>query len=107
MDLDLGSLRIQQLALARADQGADSVARESDTVAAAEKFEEMFASMLVKELRRGLDEGFFGQGPGAGVFEGWLDRIVGEALVRGKGLGIADAVERSLELTRTNEKESE
>ena len=107
METNYGNLQVQSLGVLEAQRAAERTAAEPDTVEAAEKFEEMFATMLVKELRRGLNEGFFGEGPGAGVFEGWLDRIVGEALVRGKGLGVADMVERSIAPTTPTSSEGE
>ena len=75
---------------------ARSAARRSDPAEAARQFEKLFASLLVKELRRGLPEGFFGQGPGADVYEGWLDEHVGGALAEGGGLGLRIALERDL-----------
>jgi Rod binding domain-containing protein len=63
----------------------------------ARKFEELFASILVKELRKGLPQGFFGQGAGADVFEGWLDEHIGRSIASGRGLGIASIVQRELE----------
>jgi len=96
METNYGQLRVQSLQADRVRSAAEEVAHEPDAVAAGKQFEELFASMLVKEMRRGLDEGFFGQGHGAQVFEGWLDGVVGRALVEGKGLGIADSIERSL-----------
>jgi Rod binding domain-containing protein len=63
---------------------------------AAKRFEALLATQLVKEMRRSLDEGFFGNGPGSDVFEGWLDEHLGEALTRGRGLGLADSIAHDL-----------
>lgn len=64
---------------------------------AGEKLESLFATMLVKELRKALpDEGFFGSGPGADVFNGWLDEFLGEQLARDGALGLAGRVETAL-----------
>ena len=35
----------------------------------------MFLSVLVKEMRKSLPEGFFGKGPGAGVYSGLIDEV--------------------------------
>ena len=70
--------------------------RGSDPKSTGKRFEALLATQLVKEMRRSLDEGFFGGGPGSDVFEGWLDEHLGEALTRGRGLGLADAVARNL-----------
>ncbi|MBK7878632.1 MAG: rod-binding protein [Planctomycetes bacterium] len=64
---------------------------------AGRKFEALFATMIVKEMRQGLSEGFFGEGPHADVYAGWLDQFVGEAIARDGGLHVADQVRESLE----------
>lgn len=61
-------------------QSAARHARDGDVEVAAKEFEALFATMLVKEMRRGLGDGFFGKGPGADVFEGWLDEHLGKSL---------------------------
>lgn len=71
---------------------------------AARKFEELFATMLVKEMRSGLSEGFFGSGPQSDVYGGWLDQFVGAAIARDGGLHIADGIERSLERKQAAER---
>ena len=64
---------------------------------AAEMFESLLATMLVKEARRSLGEGgFFGKGPGADVFGGWLDEHVGQALADGWDLDLAGMVRAGL-----------
>ena len=64
---------------------------------AAEMFEALLATMLVKEARRSLGEGgFFGEGPGADVFNGWLDQHVGQALADGWNLDLAGMVRTGL-----------
>lgn len=78
---------------------AEAVAREAaraDAGRAAQQFEELFASVLVKELRRALPEGFFGGGTGADVYDGWLDEHLGRQLARKGRLGIGDAVRADL-----------
>jgi Rod binding domain-containing protein len=86
-----------QLATLRASAKSDAPAQ------AAAKFESLFASQLVKEMRRGLGEGFFGEGPQADVYAGWLDQFVGEAIAKRGGLHLADQVRASLEQKRDAE----
>ena len=70
----------------------------ADPREAGEKVESLFATMLVKELRKALpEEGFFGSGPGADVFNGWLDEFMGEQLARDGSLDLAGRVTAALE----------
>ena len=71
-------------------------ARGSTPEAAGKKFEELLATLLVKEMRRELPEGFFGQGAGSDIFEGWLDEHLGAELARGGKLGIGKIVAQDL-----------
>jgi len=69
----------------------------SDPTAASEMFEVHLATMLAKEARSSLgDGGFFGKGPGSDIFNGWLDKHVGEALAKGWDLDIAGMVRTSI-----------
>ena len=63
---------------------------------AAEKFEALLATQMFKQMRTGLDEGFFGSGPGADVFEGWLDETLGNALGKSGALDLASSIRISL-----------
>ena len=70
---------------------------DANTAEAAEMFEALLATMMVKEARRSLGEGgFFGKGPGADVFNGWLDQHVGQALADGWDLDLAGMVRTGL-----------
>lgn len=89
---------IPGMASAMASQRDDGVKRSQEALASAESgrpdeaaksFEELFARQLVRELRRGLPEGFFGKGVGADAFESWLDEHLGAQLARDGALGIA------------------
>ena len=64
---------------------------------AAEKMEALFATLLVRELRRALPEGFFGKSAGADTFEGWFDQHLGQALADSGALDLAGQVKVSLE----------
>ena len=71
-------------------------ARTADADEAAEMLEGLFATMLVREMRRALPEGFFGKGAGADVYEGWLDEHIGTALARDGALDLAGMVKTNL-----------
>jgi Rod binding domain-containing protein len=74
-----------------------SADRSKDHQEAAEKFESLIATQLVKELRRGVSDGFFGDGPGADVYNGWLDKHVGESLAGSWKLDLAGMVKTNLD----------
>jgi len=64
---------------------------------AAEKFEALFATLLVKELRRALPDGFFGSGPGSDTYNGWLDQTLGDSLAKNWQLDLAGMVRTNLD----------
>ena len=64
---------------------------------AAEKFESLFATLLVKELRRALPDGFFGSGPGTDIYNGWLDQELGRSLAENWQLDLAGMVKTNLD----------
>lgn len=80
----------------RLAQRASELARSDRTEDAAQRFEELLATVLVKELRRALPDGLFGQGPGADVFEGWFDEHLGKSLARDGALGLGEIVREGL-----------
>jgi Rod binding domain-containing protein len=67
---------------------------------AAQKFEALFASQLVKEMRQTLSSGFFGDGPQADVYAAWLDQFLGEAIAKDGGLRLAQQLRTDLERPR-------
>lgn len=83
--------------------GLSSGARRASPAEAAKKFEALFATQLVKEMRSSLSEGFFGEGPQADVYSGWLDQFVGDAIAKDGGLHLADGLQRTLERARAAE----
>lgn len=97
----LGDLtdRVANISLQRAAAGVES-AREAlergDEAEAAKQLEALFATLLVKEMRRALPGGFFGQGAGADIFEGWLDEHIGSILAQDGALGIAGMIKASM-----------
>lgn len=62
----------------------------------AKQFEALFATLLVREMRRAVPGGLFGQGAGADVFEGWFDDHVGQSLAAREALGIGQMVRTSI-----------
>jgi Rod binding domain-containing protein len=75
---------------------AKSAASSGDVERAAEQFQSLLGAQLFREMRRGVEGGFFGEGSGAGVYEGWLDERIGEALAKRDALGLAQAIRASL-----------
>jgi Rod binding domain-containing protein len=63
----------------------------------AQKFEALLATMLVKEMRRSVPEGFFGDGASGDIYSGWLDEHVGQTLAKDDGLHVREMLERSLQ----------
>lgn len=59
---------------------------------AAEELEKLFVSLLVKEMRQTLPEGFFAKGPGSDVYSGFFDQMMSEALTAGRGTGLKDQI---------------
>ena len=62
---------------------------ESEIEDAATQMESLFASMLVKEMRGSMGKGFFGDGPGADVYNEWFDKSIGDSIAADNGLGMA------------------
>lgn len=63
---------------------------------AANKFESVLATMLVKEMRRSLPEGFFGDGADGDIYSGWLDEHVGQTLANRDALHMGDMIEKGV-----------
>ena len=75
---------------------AARAAADGRVIDAADQFEALLATTLVREMRKGLSDGFFGDGPGADVFEGWLDEHVGGALAESGALDLAGIIKVNL-----------
>jgi len=73
-------------------QEARDAAESGESDQAAQKFEALLATTLVKEMRKALPEGFFGKGAGSDVFEGWLDEHIGNALAESGALDLAGMI---------------
>lgn len=70
---------------------------------AARRLEALFATVLVKELRRGLPNGFFGGSTGADTYDGWLDEHLGQAIAESGALDLAGRIRTSLEADAARE----
>jgi len=62
-----------------------------------QRFEQLFATMLVRELRKSADSlsgdgGLFGKGAGSDVYDGWFDEHVGGVLAERDALGLVGVV---------------
>ena len=53
------------------------------------EFESVFLSMLLKEMRNSLDEGFFGS-EGSDSFGGMFDQFIGQHLAKSNAIGVSD-----------------
>jgi len=97
--MEIGDIR-PVLPLARTDEarvdGARRAAESGDAVETAKQFETLFGVMLVRELRRSMPTGLFGDGPGADVYEGWFDEHLGRSLAERDALGLTDMVETTI-----------
>ena len=95
-DLALGSREALAASQSSRLERAQAAAGRGDPDKVARMFEEVLASMMVREMRRGVEGGFFGSGSGADVYEGWLDQHVGKALADTGTLDLAQAIRLSI-----------
>lgn len=65
------------------------------------QFSKLLATMLVKEMRQALPEGFFGEGAGSDIFDGWLDEHLGTAIADRDGLHLENMIAHSLQIKQT------
>ncbi len=98
--LDLGGA----LASAKADL-ARGPAAAGESAKAAKDFEALLGTLLVKELRRTLPTGFFGEQSGSDTYEGWLDDVLGKKIAESGALNLAGMVKVSLD-AKAGEKKS-
>ena len=98
------------LAKARGAQRA-AESGEADAEAVGRRFEELFATMLVREMRKSAsginpEGGFFGKGAGADVYEGWFDEHVGRELAARDSLGLVGMVKAGIARTQATEEQA-
>ena len=95
MDGSIANVGADLARIRSGERAAGSLARTPAD--AAKSFEAMFATLLVKEMRRALPEGFFGGGTDGDVYAGWLDQTLGEAIAKSGALRLSEKVRESLE----------
>ncbi len=85
---------------------AASLANEGQKIeGAAEEFESVFMSLLLKEMRNTLDKedgGLFGS-EGSDTFGGMFDMFMGQHLSKAQPLGIADAIKTYFEHAKSQD----
>jgi Rod binding domain-containing protein len=86
-DVSIASRGTLEVALARAESAQRPGARVG------KQFEALLSSLLVKEVRSTLENGFFGESTGADTFNGWIDDHVGRMIAERGDLGLARVVD--------------
>src|SRR6185312_11869610 len=69
---------------------------------AAQGFESVFLTMLLKEMRQTLEPGSMFGHDSSDVYGGLFDQFMSQHLAQGKGMGLAQALIRQLEPTTTH-----
>lgn len=64
---------------------------------AAQGIETMFLKLLAAQLRKDGFGGFFGGGTAGEVYADFMDQAIAESLAKGRGIGIANLVAKTLE----------
>jgi hypothetical protein len=70
--------------------------RPDDIEETSRRLEGVFVSSLITRMREASGVQFFGGTPGAQVFEGVFDEMLGDSIARGRGIGLYQQVERAL-----------
>ncbi|MEZ6185759.1 MAG: rod-binding protein [Planctomycetota bacterium] len=73
-----------------------AAARLKDAQQAAEKFEGLMLTNLLKSAFGESSESMFGSGPGAHVYRGFMETYLAEHLASAGGLGLQDTLTRAL-----------
>jgi Rod binding domain-containing protein len=90
--------QVDRLALS-ANSLAEQAKRDPKQAALVPKqFSKLLATMLVKEMRQALPEGFFGAGAGSDIFDGWLDEHIGAALSENDGMRLEEMIAHSMQI---------
>lgn len=64
---------------------------------AAQGIETMFVKLLAAQLRKDGLGGFFGGGTAGEIYADFMDQAIAETLAKGRGIGIANLVTKTLE----------
>jgi len=78
------------------DAGAARVP-EGDGAHVAKELEALFATMLVKEMRKGMAGEFFGEGSTGDIYGGWFDEHVGRSLSDSGAFDLAGIIKVGVE----------
>lgn len=88
MDISGEISRIAQTSFEQPVNKPETDELAGDKNEAAERFESLLATMLVKEMRKTMDNGLFGEGAGSDIYSGWFDNHVGAALAQDGGFDL-------------------
>ncbi len=77
-------------------ENAERLGKQEDVSKAAKEFEKLMATLLVKEMRSSLKDGFFPSGPGNDTYNAWFDEKIGESLSRSDSLGLAGQLKATM-----------
>ena len=69
---------------------------------AAQGFESVFLSLLLKEMRQTLEPGALFGSDQSDVYGGMFDQFMAQHLAQGKGIGLAHALMKQMEPTATH-----
>jgi len=70
--------------------------------AAAQEFESVFLSMLLKEMRKTLEPGSLFSNDNSDIYGGLFDQFMAQHMAQGKGMGLAQALMKQLETKATH-----
>ena len=101
MNIDTGVL------LGSTSIGSKSVEGRSDNEQLAKEFESLFASMLLKEMRKSLENGGFFEGEQTDSLGGLFDLFIGQAVAEGSPFGIAELIANSYGQSESTESKEE
>lgn len=75
---------------------SDVVSVTKDATKVASDFESLFASLMLKEMRKSLDPGTLFGGDSADVYGGLFDQFLGQQIADGGGFGLARMVKEAM-----------
>ncbi|HPF12648.1 MAG TPA: rod-binding protein [Planctomycetota bacterium] len=97
-NIGLGSIQtnaVGQLADQKVSR-AQTLERAGEAAKAAKEFEKLLSTMMVKQLRSTLKDGFFPKGPGNDAYNSWLDDAIGSSLAESGTLGLVGQLKAQL-----------
>lgn len=85
----------------------DARVPQGDGAHVAKELEALFATMLVKEMRKSMAGEFFGEGSTGDIYGGWFDEHVGRSLSESGAFDLAGLVRVGVEAKETARRETE